>query len=209
MDSTYSASYLRQILNYILVNCYKESDLLDFLKALINQKEYNNDECNYIIMVIISLLEKTKKAPVIDLFINELKLKLIFHCYDDIPTENNCECPCEDNKIETKELSDEDYKNPEVMAIHFWNYYKDHPFKPTQYDSYKLPAEGEILDLGVRNNTLYPQKEYFMRFKINHKGEILDWVQKPQLRRSYDDFNAIYQGLLGEIMEYQKLKENA
>lgn len=131
MDSTYSASYLRQILNYILVNCYKESDLLDFLKALINQKEYNNDECNYIIMVIISLLEKTKKAPVIDLFINELKLKLIFHCYDDIPTENNCECPCGDNKIETKELSDEDYKNPEVMAIHFWNYYKNNPFKPT------------------------------------------------------------------------------
>ena len=61
----------------------------------------------------------------------ELKLKLIFHCYDDIPPENNCECPCGDNKIETKELSDEDYKNPEVMAIHFWNYYKNNPFKPT------------------------------------------------------------------------------
>lgn len=204
MDCTYSASYLRQVLNFILVNCYKESDLLDFLKALINHKEYNDGECNYIIMVIISLLEKTQNAPVVDLFVQELKLKLVFHCYDDVPDEEECECSCE----KTVELSDEDYKNPEVMAIHFWNHYKNNPFKPASYDSYKLPAEGEVLDLGVRNNTLYPQKEYFMRFKVNHKGEILDWVQKPQLRRSYDDFNAIYQGLLGEIMEYQKLKND-
>ena len=61
------------------------------------------------------------------------------------------------------------------------------------------------MDLGVRDTEAFPGKEYFMRFKVNHKGEILEWLQKPKLKKSYGDFNAIYQGLLGEIMEYQKI----
>ena len=207
MDNIYTASYLKDVLNHIMINDYPSDNLLTLLKYLEDKETYDNYECNSLILIILSLLEEQDHLPVIDLFMKQLKLKLIFNCYSQ--TSCSCNTPAEKTDCCTPtnktEFSEEDYANPEVMAKFFWDFYKTRPFCPKPNDEYRLPAEGDVMDLGVRNTETFPGKEYFMRFQVNHKGEILKWLQKPQLKKSYGDFNAIYQGLLGEIMEYQKV----
>lgn len=204
MDKIYSTDFLKNLYtNFLIHNNIDQVDLIQQFKFLCDQDCFDNYENNFLLLLIIEeILLGQEYLPLLKLLAKNIKIKIIFyyqsHNTEEIKTSSNATTINKNNCCKNINL-----KNEELNLL-FWNYYKENPFHPKANDQYKLPPKGETMILGTYNNTLIPGKNYFMKFKINHLGEILDWAQYPQDTVSKKDFDAIYQGLLGQIMEYQK-----
>lgn len=100
--------------------------------------------------------------------------------------------------IESDVLGDE-----EVKKI-FLNKYKQ--FVKTPQDTFKLPPIGEEGNILVKDNSTIPGKTYSLNFKVDHEGKVLSMITPPILKAEPESYDSIYEGLLGQIMEYQKVK---
>lgn len=192
-----TAIYLKEILNKILMNSYEEMELIDLFKEIIDKDLSNNTEINFLLMVMISLLKRNQiQTPALTIFVEQLELELIFSCYN-----TDCQSKCE--KKQPTKLSDEGLSAEQIEQI-FWEKYVNNPFNPGPDARYQLPKEGSTLDLGVKDNEVFGDL-YTMRFEIDSKGQVLKWIEKPHKVYRPENFNEIYSGLMGQIMEYQKM----
>lgn len=201
-----STSDLKIILNQILSNSYDEMELIKTFKEIIDNDSVMDMECNFILMVILAILKEiTIQSPVLLMFCKQLELELIFSCYKN---EGDCCKPASASQTcttpqTTTRMSDNGFSKEEIEKI-FWEKYTKNPFNPGPNGRYQLPKEGETIDLGVKDNEVFTDL-YMMRFRVDSKGNNLGWVEKPYKIIKPANFEEIYSGLVGQIMEYQKM----
>lgn len=208
MDTKITTSNLKALLNKIFVNDYEEIELISIFKEIIDKDLIENMENNFILMIMISLLKQSNQAsPLLKTFVQQLELELIFSCYmnsNSAQTNKLNHCEQEKDCSEIKQRFSSTLSAQEIEKA-FWDKYKEKRFIPDENSSYKLPEEGKTIALRVRDNQVIPGTFYVMRFKVNHNGEVLDWVEKPYTISKPKDFEEVYTGILSQIMEYQKL----
>ena len=79
-------------------------------------------------------------------------------------------------------------------------------FPPSAHPELQYPAEGSTIIMKLRDNLSFPGKTYFAQFEIDHNGKVLRMVGEPKTPNLNRDYSKIYQGLLGQVMEYQEVK---
>ena len=206
MENAYSISTVNNYYNNLLINNINQIELVDLFQDLISSDDYSNFEVNFLLLLLIDEIAKSSYLPLLKILAEQLKIKLIFAYQDNCkkvnqPTEIKAE-----EKNNCIECNKQEISQDELITM-FWNFYTEKPFCPTEKDEYKLPPEGKTLNLKVVNTSLIPDKVYEMRFSVDPKGNVLKWIEYPRERLQPADFEKIYQGLLGQIMEYQKQPE--
>ena len=188
MDTNYYDLIQLQEFYYDLCNNFlSNQEIISIIEDLLMQQNFNNYENNFILFLIIEKIKNNKDYDIGDNLLNSLQQKIILSY-----------------QLKTRRKR----KNVKNDIQQLSQYYKNYTFTPTKKNSFILPEKDEYVELSVINDFLIPNKVYKCYLLIDHNGTVVKQNKTPELIEQFDSYETVYQGLIGQIMEYEKNVEN-
>lgn len=229
MVAYYSQDYLRKMCLDLFSNKsfdeqYYYHSLCEIFKK---EKEYLNANCNTTLLILIDLLENSNyNTPRLHWISNQIKnciTNIVFASIDDVKgshepldemmiavkkdlaqKEKYCD---KEESCKKKDHCDSNNKklSPEDLKELFLSLYKR--FTPGPDNNIVLPPKGEIGYISLRDNMTIPGKTYNMRFVIDDQGNVLRMDGFPLEKKSNADYESLYAGMIGQVMQYQQVED--
>lgn len=223
MENIYSIDCLKAINKNILRNTYSEEELSVCLKELSLRNSFEDLYLNNLIFSIILLVEDHVNTPLLDLSLNMLKSKMILAAIastDNLTSEEETvqyedkkeKACCENNKpegycVDVDECLPDDITETDSEKIKAFFLKKYPRFLELEGKPLNLPKKGEYAFISLRDNITYPDRTFFVKFKIDHTGTTLGIEQFIE-KNNQKDLDLIYAGLAGQIQKYQEAVAN-
>lgn len=216
MESYYSKDFILKINRSLLNKDYDVNEINNFFVQIFDTPHFNDSECNTLLLIACNLVDKDLSFNGLTKLVKtQVEIRMILETLFP-PEKDKCDVephkPCDNVKQKDKN-ENMDYGAPsdiellnsdEEIAEFFRKKYTSFP--PSAHPELQYPAEGSTIIMKLRDNLSFPGKTYFAQFEIDHNGKVLRMVGEPKTPNLNRDYSKIYQGLLGQVMEYQEVK---
>ena len=202
MDETNRSSSLLElyedlILNNLCDNNYPKVSQL-FFDICDGKFNLNNFYDDFLILNIINLLEiNSSMSSALSLILKECKIKITRYTSLNLPIVKDNFCELEDYNL--KNLENEIFSDENGIEIKK-RYY---PYN----NEYSLPEYGQTGIIKVVGKIITsPNKEYYQKVEIDHKGRVLRLIGEPEIidkivNNSQINYDDIYKTLLTQVLE--------
>jgi hypothetical protein len=207
---------LKQVLSTQVTN----KEILDFIRYCADEYDYSDIEKNLLILEIYIVLKRTGNfIPVIDISLDAIPEKIILKgnktAEDTFVAQDTClESRCEKKQNDTfigtpKTEGPYSVNTPEELerfrqaTIDFYS-----PFSADKYPDVYRPEVGGITNLHIEDRSLVPGKHFTSEVLIDHEGNVTKFIKGPIEIIESDNYEEIYQGLIGQLFNYQKDSKN-
>lgn len=166
---------------------------MQFLTYLYNKENFDNIHEDLLSLIALSSFTSSNKMQ--EMIKNTIILNMISEY---VIKEENCNII---NEYKCDKCADE---NENDIKSYFEN--KITRFNPE--DKIDYPPEGQTQIIHYKDNISFPGKTYSMDFLIDHSGKVIKMIGMPiQINTEKPNFNEIYAGLIGDILEHQKVDD--
>ena len=202
MDETNRSSSLLElyedlVLNNLCDNNYPKISQL-FFNICDNKFDLSNFYDDFLILNIINLLEiNSSMSSALSLILKECKIKITRYTSLNLPIVKDNFCELEDYNL--KNLENEIFSDENGIEIKK-RYY---PYN----NEYSLPEYGQTGIIKVVGKIITsPNKEYYQKVEIDHKGRVLRLIGEPEIidkivNNSQINYDDIYKTLLTQVLE--------
>lgn len=202
MDETNRSSSLLElyedlVLNNLCDNNYPKISQL-FFNICDNKFDLSNFYDDFLILNIINLLEiNSSMSSALSLILKECKIKITRYTSLNLPIVKDNFCELEDYNL--KNLENEIFSDENGIEIKK-RYY---PYN----NEYSLPEYGQTGIIKVVGKIITsPNKEYYQKVEIDHKGRVLRLIGEPKIidkivNNSQINYDDIYKTLLTQVLE--------
>ena len=202
MDETNRSSSLLElyedlVLNNLCDNNYPKISQL-FFNICDNKFDLSNFYDDFLILNIINLLEiNSSMSSALSLILKECKIKITRYTSLNLPIVKDNFCELEDYNL--KNLENEIFSDENGIEIQK-RYY---PYN----NEYSLPEYGQTGIIKVVGKIITsPNKEYYQKVEIDHKGRVLRLIGEPEIidkivNNSQINYDDIYKTLLTQVLE--------
>lgn len=212
----------------ILLNLYIESlfdnnqkevnNIEEIIKTIYQlSKNQSNNTINFQILLIVNILKEYTLTYFQKLILKEIEgnlLETALSYSEFVDNKNEEEEQYIIEKDETQEIqaiinkeyancypNDDDLKmTKEELADFFLK--KNIQFTIQKNNSNESYDNGSLL---YRDNRTFSPRSYTMEFRINQDGKVLGYHKPPERELSQEDINELYDGMIGKILDYQKI----
>lgn len=209
MDKLYSNTYLKNLLNQILIDNIDIKTLTKNLQYFATLDNYDDNECNIYLLAIYAAIKDTSLSALNKILLEEIKNHIIFNLLSKRTFETNIVKSNLNSFSPQEELglsiyqgipSDKlpDLKDPEAVKKYFL---MKHKFLPNPEGAFKYPKEGETDIIRSGDNMTIPGIRYMINYVIDHEGNILDIKGYPEQILEKTTYEDIYKGLIGKLFE--------
>lgn len=206
MDNVYTQSYLKDFLNKVFVTNLDNKEISQFLSELVTLKKnhFEENENNYLIMLILTCINKQNLTYQNSLLINEIISSLLLDqlaledtnssCIDN----NNCNVTINTSKKIT--LDNLDLNDNESVKAYFLqeNKYLNNT------GNFPYPQEGKTSIITSGDNMTIPGIRYIINYIIDHKGNIVGIQGYPRKELSQSGYEDVYSDLMDSIFKDDK-----
>ena len=202
MDETNRSSSILElyedlVLNNLCDNNYPKISQL-FFNICDNKFDLSNFYDDFLILNIINLLEiNSSMSSALSLILKECKIKITRYTSLNLPIVKDNFCELEDYNL--KNLENEIFSDENGIEIKK-RYY---PYN----NEYSLPEYGQTGIIKVVGKIITsPNKEYYQKVEIDHKGRVLRLIGEPEIidkivNNSQINYDDIYKTLLTQVLE--------
>ena len=202
MDETNRSSSLLElyedlVLNNLCDNNYPKVSQL-FFDICDGKFNLNNFYDDFLILNIINLLEiNSSMSSALSLILKECKIKITRYTSLNLPIVKDNFCELEECNL--KNLENEIFSDENGIEIKK-RYY---PYN----NEYSLPEYGKTGIIKVVGKIITsPNKEYYQKVEIDHKGRVLRLIGEPEIidkivNNSQINYDDIYKTLLTQVLE--------
>lgn len=202
MDETNRSSSLLElyedlVLNNLCDNNYPKISQL-FFNICDNKFDLSNFYDDFLILNIINLLEiNSSMSSALSLILKECKIKITRYTSLNLPIVKDNFCELEECNL--KNLENEIFSDENGIEIKK-RYY---PYN----NEYSLPEYGQTGIIKVVGKIITsPNKEYYQKVEIDHKGRVLRLIGEPEIidkivNNSQINYDDIYKTLLTQVLE--------
>lgn len=195
MDNYNSINNLKDFKDKILIAEASEADIVKFIEFVSSTEMFNDTEKKLTIFEIWYLLTMTDHSALVNALLPTIPAKIIF-------TESNLIKEKENNNIaaahECKNCDDMDDLAKRLIAK--WS-----PFDAEHYPNLKRPEPGATGNVFFDDTDIIPGKIITANARIDHMGNILDFLSGPTEVITCNDYEEIYAGLVGQIFDVEGL----
>lgn len=194
MEKYLTIDNLQQLKSDLLTLKATNSDISDFLRAMEDVVDFSDDEFRATVLEICYLLQLTNTdIPLLKLTLQALLARIILRS-----TELDLEESTNDNAVIQKCETKSEVANLKQLIIN--------KYSPFSRDGRLIfPDEGDFGNVQfVATEIDSTGKEYKCDVQIDHNGNILKFLQGPIEMIVNQDYESIYAGLIGKLLEYQK-----
>jgi hypothetical protein len=216
MDYFNSTTNLKEFKEKILTAEIIESDAVKFIEHISATPMPNDAEKKLAYFEIWYLLSLTNHSALVTALLPTVPAKIVFSAENTISAENitsqedvkeeiptpiniesaaKIECKnCDANETETcsEELAE--------RLIAKWS-----PFDAKRYPELKRPEPGEFGNVFFDDNDIIPGKVITANVRIDHEGNIIEFLSGPTEVITCNDYEEIYAGLVGQIFDVEGL----
>lgn len=196
MEQYYSKNSLRELNQKILIGDYTEPYLNDYFMNLFDVPNFDKDELNSLVLIACSALKAINSSPLIKLLVDQVYTRMVLEIL--FPADKE-----EEQIMAIEEPVEEKIEELDEIKQIFINKYKQ--FKKSEHPELKYPHQGSTSIIKLKDNVTFPGQSYYMQFEIDSEGNVIEMVGEPKAPVVPKDYSAIYDGLLGQVMEYQKV----
>ena len=207
MDNIYTKSYLKSFLNKTYLSNLTNQEITNFLSNLITTttNKFNNIENNYLIILILTCINKNDLTYQNIVLINEIISNLLLDeltvsetdcCSKNIEINNNC-----NNDITKKiTLDNLDLNDQDAVKAYFLqeNTYLENN------GNFPYPQEGDTSIITSGDNMTIPGVKYIINYIIDHTGKIVGIQGYPKKEMMQADYEEIYSDLIDSIFKDEK-----
>lgn len=197
-----STIYLKDLLKNILTTKASDQEILQFIQFCSTDYDFSDIEKNLLILEIYIVLKRTNNfIPLIDFSLDALPEKIILKSgivsnkKENVENVPKCDIPYTSNTTQDLE------RFRQTVIDHY------SPFLPSKNPGIVYPAAGEIGNLFIEDRELVPGKHFSSEVLIDHDGNIVSFIKGPTEIIDTEDYDQIYQGLVGQLFTYQQNAE--
>lgn len=169
---------------------------MQFLTYLYNKENFDDVHEDLLSLIALSSFNSANKMQ--EMIKNTIILNMISEYVikeDEYKTSDECEC-------------NECHKSTDEDEIDIKSYFENKITHFNPEDEIDYPPEGQTQIIHYRDNISFPGKTYSMDFLIDHSGRVLKMIGMPiQINTEKPNFNEIYAGLVGDILEHQQIND--
>ena len=198
MDNIYTKSCLKDFLNKTYFKNLDNKEITDFLSKLITDtnNHFNNNENNYLLMLIITCINKTNLTYQNKMLINEIINTLLLDQLEQkIEYENKEEKNEEKINLENLDLDDK-----EAVKKYFLQENKH----LENHGNFPYPQKGKTSVIISGDNMTIPGVRYTINYIIDYKGDIIGIQGYPKKELTQAGYETIYTDLMNSIFQDDK-----
>lgn len=198
MEYYRSIANLKTLKKNILISAATEAEIIEFIKDLNTTPVFNLIENNLLVFEIYYLLKQTyQSTPFVALSLDTIPTKIIFADHD-FPSDEVAIAPqaCDASK---EEESCDNNPTIEQLIIAKWS-----PFRKENNPNLRYPAPGQLGDVQFTADNIMPDKQYHCEVIIDSEGNIINFSRPPFELITCENYEQIYAGLVGQLLEYQQ-----
>lgn len=195
MECSNRLDNLKDLLKKLLSNKATDNDIIIFCQDMNTCDSIDDIAYGYYILSIYIILSKYNVND-----LPSLNLPLVKYILDSIPAKVIFgKEPTQKSSKEEKISEDYDIEDLKQKLIKKWS-----PFRPENNPSIKYPSKGEITNLYFKDYDLIPGKTFQCEVFIDSEGNIIRFKGDPIEMLTADNYEEIYSGLVGKLLEYQE-----
>lgn len=187
---------LKDLLKKLLSNKATDNDIIAFCQDINSCDNTDDMACGYYILSIYIILSEYNIND-----LPSLNLPLVKYILSSIPAKVilGKEPKQKSSNINEKVILDCDIEDLKQKLIKKWS-----PFRPEDNPTVKYPPKGEITNLYFKDYDLIPGKTFQCEVFIDSEGNIIRFKGDPIEMLTADNYEEIYSGLVGKLLEYQE-----
>lgn len=195
MDNIYTNSYLRNFLNKVYSKNLNNEEIFEFLSQLVTLTNncFNNNENNYLIILIITCINKNNLTYQNQMLINEIintflldQLEISLNNKENIKNSNTF------IDYNTLDLSDK-----EAVKAYFLQENKHLDAN----NNFSYPPKGKTSIITMGDNITIPGIKYIINYVIDHNGDVIDIQGYPKQELDQNGYEEIYSDLIKSIFK--------
>lgn len=206
MDKIYTKSYLKDFLNKVYSTNLDNQQMVSFLSQLVTEQNnhFEDSENNYLIMLILTCINKNDLTYQNKMLINEIINSLLLDQLEENgKTVNTCDT-CEDTAYmdyfsdeNNEDLKDLDLEDNEAVKAYFLkkNKHLDNS------GNFPYPQKGKTAVIRSGDNMTIPGIRYIINYIIDYKGDVLGIQGYPKRELSQEGYEQVYSDLVDSIFK--------
>ena len=195
MEYYHSINNLNQLKNKILAASVNADEIIAFIKEINELTVLDRVENNLLVFEIYYLLKKIGGfIPLVDLSLDAVPAKIIL---TNVTDEKSFIANNKDNEEHTCDCPQTDDISSAIIA-------KYSPFSPHLNPYLIYPEPGKVGNMQFVAEGITGDSRFQCDVNIDHEGHIVGFNKPPFELTRCTDYEQIYAGLVGQLLEYQK-----